>query len=99
MNEYDNAGRTVVTDNWYTSIELAEKLLRRKTHLVGTLRKNRKGIPKSLFEIQIKKADSTVLDIKNKKLQKVQKSDMIAGAIKTALLWFTSKIKKSSLSV
>jgi len=34
-------GHTICTDNWYTSVDLAEKLLTMNTHLVGTLRKNR----------------------------------------------------------
>ena len=34
---YLNAGRTLVTDNFYTSIELANKLLDAHTHLVGTV--------------------------------------------------------------
>jgi hypothetical protein len=36
-------GHTICTDNWYTSVELAEKLLENDTYLTGTLRKNRKG--------------------------------------------------------
>jgi hypothetical protein len=38
-------GHTICTDNWYTSVELAEKLLENDTYLIGTLRKNRKGNP------------------------------------------------------
>lgn len=38
---YLNEGRTIVTDNFYTSVPLAEKMLSKNTHLVGTLRKNR----------------------------------------------------------
>lgn len=34
--------RTVCTDNWYTSLQLADQLLDRNTHLIGTLRQNRK---------------------------------------------------------
>ena len=40
-------GRTLYTDNWYTSVVLAKKLLQRKTNLVGTVRKNRRGLPKT----------------------------------------------------
>lgn len=40
-----DCGRTLYTDNWYTSVSLAETLLRRRTHLVGTLRTNRKKSP------------------------------------------------------
>nr|XP_033335211.1 uncharacterized protein LOC117225640 [Megalopta genalis] len=36
-------GHTVCTDNWYTSLTLAKHLLERNTHLMGTLRNNRKG--------------------------------------------------------
>jgi len=43
---YLNEGRTIVTDNFYTSVPLAETLLRQNTHLVGTLRKNRRFLPK-----------------------------------------------------
>ena len=45
MDPYLDAGRTLSTDNFYTSIPLARELLKRKTHLVGTLRKNRKMLP------------------------------------------------------
>jgi hypothetical protein len=38
-------GRLVITDNYYTSIGLAEFLLSRKTNLLGTIRKHRKGLP------------------------------------------------------
>lgn len=45
---YLNSGRTITTDNFYTSFELAKLLLDKRTHLVGTIRKNRKGLPKAL---------------------------------------------------
>lgn len=37
-----DAGRTLFTDNYYTSVTLAHELLNRQTHLVGTVRSNRK---------------------------------------------------------
>ncbi|CAG5000597.1 unnamed protein product [Parnassius apollo] len=42
------------TDNWYTSVDLADKLLDSETHLVGTLRKNRKRLPKEVTETKLK---------------------------------------------
>lgn len=39
--------RTLTTDNWYTSVPLAESLFQRKITLLGTLRKNKKEIPPS----------------------------------------------------
>lgn len=50
-------GATLYTDNWYTSIELAQKLLDRNTHLVGTLRKNRKGLPQDVVNAKLKKGE------------------------------------------
>ncbi|KAJ8937320.1 hypothetical protein NQ314_011959 [Rhamnusium bicolor] len=43
-----NSGRTVVTDNYYTSLELANKLLDNITHLLKTLRAYRSGNPKEV---------------------------------------------------
>ena len=45
----------MATDNFYSSIRLAEKLISRKTHLVGTLRRNRKGIPLKVKEKPLKR--------------------------------------------
>lgn len=64
MAPYLNFGRTVYTDNWYTSVSLAKTLGEHKTHLVGTLRKNRKDIPKDVVNAKLKKED--VLAKKNK---------------------------------
>lgn len=52
-------GRTIVTDNYYTSLELAEKLLEKQTHLLGTLRKNRKGLPIDVVQKKLKKNEIT----------------------------------------
>lgn len=41
-HEYLNFGRTVYTDNWCTSVNLAHQLFDNYTHLVGILRNNRK---------------------------------------------------------
>ena len=43
-----NHGRRLFTDNWYTSIPLAERLIKRKTHMIGTIRRNRRGLPKQV---------------------------------------------------
>lgn len=52
-----DAGRTAVTDNYYTSLDLAKKLLNRKTHLLGTLRRNRKGNPPEIVNKKLKKGE------------------------------------------
>jgi hypothetical protein len=50
MKDLLGKGRTLCTDNWYTSVTLAHQLLRNKTHLVGTLRRNRKNNPKEVVD-------------------------------------------------
>ena len=43
---FTNENRNVTCDNWFTSVPLAKKLLEKKTTLLGTIRSNRKFIPK-----------------------------------------------------
>lgn len=52
-----NSSRTVYVDNYYTSVELARKLLSQQTHLVGTLRKNRKNNPKEVTEKRLSRGE------------------------------------------
>lgn len=40
-----NTGRNITTDNWYTSAELANELLKQKLTLVGTVNKRKTFIP------------------------------------------------------
>lgn len=43
---------TLFTDNWHISVELADNLLARNTHLVGTLRRNR--LPEEVVSAKLK---------------------------------------------
>ena len=45
IESWINRGRTITTDNYFTSVELAKYLLDVKTTLVGTIRRNKKDIP------------------------------------------------------
>lgn len=45
VEPYLNCGRCIVTDNFFTGTSLAEKLLSKKTSLVGTIRANRRELP------------------------------------------------------
>ena len=49
MEKLLDRGHALYVDNFYTSVPLAEALLNRKTLLCGTVRKNRKHLPKKLF--------------------------------------------------
>lgn len=57
INNLLNAGRTLYTDNFYTSCVLARVLLQNKTHLIGTLRKNRKYLSKDVVGAKLKKTE------------------------------------------
>ncbi|CAI6351009.1 unnamed protein product [Macrosiphum euphorbiae] len=52
-NPFLNAGRTIVTDNFYTSLPLANELLDNNTHLIGTLRSNRIRLPE-IFKTKLR---------------------------------------------
>lgn len=53
-----NKGYTVVVDNFFTSVRLAKDLLKKGTNLVGTLRKNRKEIPKEMKDLKLQPGQS-----------------------------------------
>ena len=48
-------GHTLCTDNWYTSVDLANNLIDKNTHLIGTLRTNRKGNPSKVIKTNLKR--------------------------------------------
>ncbi|CAH1983590.1 unnamed protein product [Acanthoscelides obtectus] len=57
-----DSGRTLATDNWYTSVDLAKILMDRQTYLIGTLRKNRRGLPKDLVNKILKCGEIAALE-------------------------------------
>ena len=52
-----NEGRLFITDKFYTSIPLALYLKEHNTDLCGTLRKNRKDLPKEILVCKLKKGE------------------------------------------
>lgn len=77
----DKSERNVTTDNWYTSIPLANHLLAHNITMVGTLCKNKKEIPPAF------------LPNKNK----AEKSTVFGFTKSTTLLSYTPKKSKSVL--
>jgi len=55
MEPYLDRGHTLYIDNWYTSPLLLQRLHDRKTNACGTVRRNRKGMPK--FTEKLKKGE------------------------------------------
>ena len=63
VDGYLNKGRKVYMDNWYNSPEMFLKLLERKTQAAGTVRLNRKGMPRELAVKQKRKKGEHTLPI------------------------------------
>lgn len=60
MDNLLDKGRTLCADNYYTSVTLANELLKRKTHLIGTLRSNRKFNPKGVINKKLRVGETIV---------------------------------------
>jgi len=58
MHDLLDGGRTLYMDNYYNSPALALELFQRKTHTVGTLRMNRKGVPKDMSKLKLKRGET-----------------------------------------
>ena len=57
MQSYLNKGHHLFMDNYYNSVPLANKLLSKKTHVTGTLRVNRKGLPQEITGRKLRKGE------------------------------------------
>jgi len=60
MKEYTGEGCTLVTDNVYDNLDLAQCLIKNKKHLVQTLRQNVNGVLLLEFQNTNIKNDDTV---------------------------------------
>lgn len=58
MENYLDKGHTIYMDNFYCSVKLGEFLNSRQTHMIGTLRSNRKENPKYVTSKKLKKGES-----------------------------------------
>ncbi|KAG8233619.1 hypothetical protein J437_LFUL001030 [Ladona fulva] len=61
MKPYLCMGCTVAMDNWYSSLDLFQKLVKEKTNALGTVCVNRKSMPKVFKKMNLKKCDARVL--------------------------------------
>lgn len=81
-------GYHVYMDNYYSSPELAEELLFRDTHMCGTIRADRKGLPKAVSEVKFKKQSKKA---KQQGLPKVEQSCWRRKDQLLALRWMDKK--------
>ena len=57
MQSYLNKGHHLFMDNYYNSLPLSNKLLSKKTHVTGTLRANRKGLPQEITRRKLRRGE------------------------------------------
>lgn len=55
-----NSNRNITADNWFSSIELADHLLKNKLTYVGTLKKNKREIPAEFLPKRSRKVGETL---------------------------------------
>ncbi|GBP12632.1 Retrovirus-related Pol polyprotein from transposon TNT 1-94 [Eumeta japonica] len=73
-----NTGRNVTTDNWYSSIPLAEALLQKGLTTVGTIRKDKKEIPSDFNTLRGRSVKSNITMHNDAKVDvETQKPDII----------------------
>ena len=65
-NPVHNFGINVTTDNWFTSIKLAENLLLKQITLLSRLRKNKPDIPKQFATGKNREARSSLFAFRNR---------------------------------
>lgn len=58
MQNYLDKGYSLFMDNYYNSVQLAHKLLKKKTYCTGTLRSNRKNNPKVVVTKKLRSGES-----------------------------------------
>ena len=54
MEPFTRCGRNVTTDNFFTSVSLAKKILAKKTAIIGTVRVHKRELPKLAKETKDK---------------------------------------------
>lgn len=75
MQEYLNKGHALFLDNFYNSVQLAEKLMENQTNMCGTLQQKREGNPVEVVQYKLakgehisrQKGDITVMKWKDKR--------------------------------
>lgn len=60
-----NIGQNITMDNYFTSILLALELLKHKTTIVGTIRKNKKELPPSFLNVKNREHCSSLFGFLN----------------------------------
>ena len=57
LEEFQKKGHVIYMDNFYSIVQLFEDLMQQDTGACGTVRPNRKGLPKDMKQTKLKKGD------------------------------------------
>ena len=60
IKSIENSNRNLTTDNYYTSVPLADYLLENKIKLIGTLKKNKHEIPPEFLPHKTKEIQTSL---------------------------------------
>nr|CAH7750024.1 unnamed protein product [Callosobruchus chinensis] len=91
MQNVVGSGRSLYADNFYSSVALVKKLQQQKTLYCGTLRSNRRGLPKDFVNRKIKKNQPKCITDYNKAKKGVDISDQMSSyytALRKGLKWY-----------
>lgn len=59
-DEFENSGRNITADNWYTSYKLTKDLLKKKLMFLGTIRKNKQELPAEFISAKKQNPNSSL---------------------------------------
>jgi len=60
MEDLNYSGMTVTTDNFFTSFELSQDLLKKRIKIVGTMRNNRRELPLNMLPSKTRELHSSI---------------------------------------
>ncbi|XP_055910852.1 piggyBac transposable element-derived protein 4-like [Eupeodes corollae] len=94
MPRYFHTGRNLTVDNFFTSVNLALKLLDKKITLLGTIRKNKRDIPKPFVVKELLNEYDIPIKINNKKQYRPLYSSLCGFSEKMALVSYVPTPRK-----
>lgn len=94
MPQYFNSGRNLTVDNFFTSVDLALKLLEKKITILGTIRKNKRDVPKPFVVKELLDQNNEPIRINNRKQYRQLYSSIFGFSQRMALVSYVPAIKK-----
>lgn len=105
IEPFVNKGRNVTTDNFFTSVSLANNLLSKRTTLVGTVNKGRRDIPPYVKNLRLNLYETKVLKTDDEQCSltiyqaKRSKNVLILSTLHDSIQVDESSAKKKPVSV